>query len=284
MRLLTRIVFFAAFSVLTAFNAAAQNKGVLLADLTWQQAEKVLTSATVVVIPLGAESKEHGPHLKLNADYAQAEYFKKEVIKNENVVVAPTLNYGYYPAFTDYPGSVSLSIETSRDTVVEICRALAKFGPHRFYILNMGISTIVPLQQARDVLSREGIILAYTGQENTYLNTLSTKPAAEPAQRKAATEGEIVGTHAHEWETSVLLFIDPENVDMSKAVKDYHPSNLPGLRKFTRDANTPGTYSSSGVFGDATLATKEKGAKFVGDDLRHILNDIETLKKLGSHE
>jgi len=38
--------------------------GVLLEDLTWVQAEKALTPAAVVVLPLGAESKEHGPHLR----------------------------------------------------------------------------------------------------------------------------------------------------------------------------------------------------------------------------
>jgi creatinine amidohydrolase len=42
-----------------------QSPGVLLEDLTWVEAEKILTPETVVVIPLGAASKEHGPHLKL---------------------------------------------------------------------------------------------------------------------------------------------------------------------------------------------------------------------------
>ncbi|MGH9844344.1 MAG: hypothetical protein ACREEM_36945 [Blastocatellia bacterium] len=46
-------------------NAFAQNKGVLLENLTWQEAEKALKPETVVVIPLGAAAKEHGPHLKL---------------------------------------------------------------------------------------------------------------------------------------------------------------------------------------------------------------------------
>jgi len=47
----------------TALVSAKGPKGVLLEDLTWQEAEKVLTPSTVVVIPLGAASKEHGPHL-----------------------------------------------------------------------------------------------------------------------------------------------------------------------------------------------------------------------------
>ena len=58
----------------------AQTKGVLLAELTWQEAEKRLKPDTVIVIPLGAEAKEHGPHLKLKNDWTMAEYFKQRVL------------------------------------------------------------------------------------------------------------------------------------------------------------------------------------------------------------
>ena len=47
---------------LLAVAALAAQKGVLLEDLTWVEAEKALKPDTVVVIPIGAESKEHGPH------------------------------------------------------------------------------------------------------------------------------------------------------------------------------------------------------------------------------
>ena len=43
-------------------------KGVLLEDLTWVEAEKLLNEKSIVVIPVGAASKEHGPHLKLKND------------------------------------------------------------------------------------------------------------------------------------------------------------------------------------------------------------------------
>src|SRR5215472_6121929 len=88
---------------LASSMASAQDKGILLEDLTWQEAEKVLTPEAIVVIPIGAESKEHGPHLKLKNDWLMAEYLKHEIIKQTNVVVAPTVNYHFYPAFVEYP-------------------------------------------------------------------------------------------------------------------------------------------------------------------------------------
>ena len=71
-----------------------------------------------------------------------------------DVVVAPTLNYGFYPAFVEYPGSTSLRLETSRDMIVDICRALSRFGPKRFYIINTGISAPQALAPAADSWSR----------------------------------------------------------------------------------------------------------------------------------
>src|SRR3954466_6224234 len=136
-------------------------KGILLENLTWIEAEKVLTPESVVVIPLGAESKEHGPHLKLKNDFLIAEYLKKRVLQSSNVVIAPTINYSFYPAFLEYPGSTSLRLETARDIVIDICRSLSKFGPRRFYVLNTGISALRPLAVAQEILAAEGIVMRY---------------------------------------------------------------------------------------------------------------------------
>jgi len=258
-RLLLALVFVAVVVTLPAFA----EKGILLEDLTWVEAEKVLTPQTVVVIPVGAESKEHGPHLKLRNDFVMAEYFKRQVLAKADVVVAPTVNYNFYPAFVEYPGSTTLRLETARDMFVDICRTLAKYGPRRFYALNTGVSTNRPLEAAAKILNDEGIHFAYT-------NLLEASAAAEKAVSKQ--EG---GTHADEIETSIMLYIDPGSVDMSKAVKDYHP----GKGGLTRDPKKPGAYSASGIYGDATLATREKGEIVVQAIMQTIFSDIEKLRQ-----
>jgi hypothetical protein len=65
-------------------------KATLLENLSWDEAEHILTPDAVVVIALGAESKEHGRHLQLNNDFLEAEYFKRRVLAAApgNVVVA----------------------------------------------------------------------------------------------------------------------------------------------------------------------------------------------------
>src|SRR5436305_848630 len=103
-------VVFVIFAVSSALMA--QSRGVLLEDLTWIEAEKVLTRNAVVVVPLGAAAKEHGPHLKLKNDWILAEYFRNRLLERSAVVVAPTMGYHFYPAFVEYPGSTTLSLET----------------------------------------------------------------------------------------------------------------------------------------------------------------------------
>jgi len=74
-------------------HAATRQKGILLEDLTWQEAETYLRRETVVVIPIGAASKEHGPHLKLKNDWLLAEYFKAETKIISGVASAMNLSW-----------------------------------------------------------------------------------------------------------------------------------------------------------------------------------------------
>lgn len=266
MSLATRAVALASIALIAATPAAAQSRpGILLENLTWMEAEKILTPATVVVIPLGAAAKEHGPHLKLNNDWLIADYLKNRILAGADVAVAPTITYSYYPAFIHYPGSTSLSAETARDVVVQIVKTLAAYGPRRFYIANTGISTVEPLQQARDQLARDGIRMSFT-------NLTEVLRAVEREVSKQ--EG---GTHADEIETSMMLYIAPSMVDMSKAVKDY--SGPSRGRPLVRDSTMQGTYSPTGTRGDPTLATRAKGERVVEALVSGILKDIADLRR-----
>ena len=230
-------------------SEAPAARGVLLGELTWIEAEALLGPETVVVIPLGAAAKEHGPHLRLDNDLTLATYFRDRVLAEADVVVAPTIAYHYYPAFSEYPGSTTLRKDTARDLVVDVVRSLAAYGPRRFYVVNTGVSTVAALRPAAEQLAADGILLGYT-------NLLEVAGPVEAAIREQPG-----GTHADEIETSMLLYIAPERVDMSKAVADYHPRGERGW--LSRDPNTSETYSATGIWGDPTLASRAKGEQVV---------------------
>jgi len=252
------------FTLAATVSGQTKPKGILLENLTWIEAEKVLTGKTVIVLPLGAAAKEHGPHLKLKNDWLIAEYLKLHVFAEADVVIAPTINYNFYPAFLEYPGSTSLRLETARDLIVDICRSLARYGPRRFYVLNTGVSTLRALKPAADLLATEGVLLRYT-------DILKVTGPVEKAIGKQ--EG---GAHADEIETSMMLYMAPATVDMRKAARDYHPSEERGL---TRDPKGKGVYSATGIYGDATLATRAKGRAITKALVAGILKEIEDLRR-----
>ncbi len=246
-------------------QASGPTRGIRLEQHSWVEAEKLLGADTVVVIPLGAALKEHGPHLKLRNDLTLADYFADRVAAAASVVVTPPLTYHFYPAFVEYPGSTSLTLETARDQTVQVARSLARYGPRRFYVLNTGISTLRALEPAAAVLAQEGILLRYTD-----LSVATDTVAARIRQQER-------GSHADEIETSMMLYIDPAAVDMKLAVKDAAPAP-PGPVRLNRQPGGTGLYSPTGIWGDPTLATREKGRVMAEALVSAVLGDIESLR------
>ena len=263
---LTLVLFVTLTAALSGQTRSAPpiEKGQRLEALAWPEAERFLTSDSIVVIPLGAASKEHGPHLKLRNDLTLAEYLTRRVVDAASVVVAPTLTYHYYPAFVEYPGSTTLSLDTARDMTAEVVRSLARYGPRRFYVLNTGISTIRALEPSVQALAADGILARYT-ELGTHLDRASRGLVEQQA-----------GSHADEIETSMMLYIDPASVDMTKAVKDIGPDATPP--RLTRQRDGQGTYSPSGIWGDPTLASRDKGRVIVESLVTSILEDIRLLR------
>lgn len=246
-----------------AAQPAKAAASLVLEDLTWVEAEKALKGFDVALIALGARTKEHGPHLPLKNDYVLAEYLMRRVAAEVPVVVLPTLQYGYYPAFLEYPGSISIGAETFKNVVMDICRSMRGHGLKKFYVLNTGVSTIPPLAAAEKELAALGITLRS-------LNILEVD-----AKLPAGLLKQEGGTHADEGETSMMLHIAPETVGMAKAAKDFDPR--PGRRGLTRDPRGKGNYSPTGVYGDPTLATKEKGRIIVEATVAEIVRQVREL-------
>src|SRR4030095_12141117 len=122
------------------------------------------------------------------------------------------------------------------------------------------VSTTRALKPAAQALASHGILLAYTDL------------SAQLDRVSASIRKEDGGTHADEVETSMMLYIDPASVDMRRAVKEFNPS--PGPLQLTRRRGAPGTFSESGVWGDPTLATRDKGRTVVEGLAGALLQDI----------
>lgn len=247
---------------------ADKTAGLALADLSWQEAEPALTPSTVVVIPLGAASVEQGPHLKLNAGERLARHLAARVQAAAPVVVAPPLTYHFFPSYVEYPGSTTLARATARDMTVDVVKSLGRYGPKRFYVLNTGGASIGPLADAAKVLADAGILLGWTDMRYQ-LAAVDLRRQQRPVQG---------APHADELETSMMLAIDPAGVDMRKAVAEYGRGTGALTRKDKERDDAPGIVSKSGVLGDATVATAEKGRVLIDALVAGVLRDIENLR------
>jgi len=215
-------------------------------------------------MPLGAAAKEHGPHLPLSTDFIQAEGLAKVVALHRKVIITPVVNYGFYPAFLKYPGSTSTNFRTATDMVVQIIRSLANYGPKRFYIINVGVSTTPTLETAAKILSEEGILLYYSRYD---------RPAFDNAEAPLRTK-EYSG-HADELETSNILYLRPDLTDMSKAVNDSSMKDKRG--NMAPVVIEGGHLNSSGINGYAALGTKEKGKKYIASFANELIKEIDSV-------
>lgn len=240
--------------------------GAFAAQLSWPELERRVKAGAVAVLPVGAACKEHGPHLPMNTDFLQAEWLAGALVQRAEVLVWPTVTYGYYPAFTDYPGSVSLTRETFQRVVQEILSEIRRAGVRAVLILNTGISTIEPLKAAAgDMTEAMRIELA-----NVY-----SGPRCRSVTE--AIEEQTRGGHADELETSILLAIGREHVALGKA-QTWIPPAVAVSGPFSRSDPDNPRFSPSGVWGDPTLASEEKGRRLLAAMVDDLFAAVEALQ------
>jgi creatinine amidohydrolase len=221
--------------------------GARIAYIPWTDVRPRLEGGAIAVLPVGAAAKEHGPHLPLATDWLTAEALGAALAEQHDVLVWPTLGYGYYPAFVDYPGSTSISEASFEGAVRDVVADLVRAGARAVLVVNTGISTIRPIELA--LAKRTNTIAVHVYRGGRYL------------ERLEALKQQPRGGHADEAETSIMLHLHPELVDMDRAAAWTQPVEA---GRYSPDDPESRSYSPLGIFGDATLATREKGEKLFG--------------------
>src|SRR5471032_635399 len=122
-------------------------KGVWLEELTWPEAKAWFDRGAPVVIPIGAASKAHGPHLPLKTDALTARALAQKLIEQLPVIAAPVVGFGFYPAFTSFAGSQHISAATFKSLLGELLGNLRGHGVNRIVLLNTGVSTEKPIDE-----------------------------------------------------------------------------------------------------------------------------------------
>ncbi|MAU08271.1 MAG: hypothetical protein CL607_00500 [Anaerolineaceae bacterium] len=237
-------------------------KGVRISDITWPEAIEAFKEYSIAMLPIGGGSKEHGPHLPLGTDQMVVDDLASRVVEEAPIILLPTLPYAYYPAFIDWEGSVSIEAEHFKAIVADIIKSIHRFGIKKFIILDGGVSTHPPLRTLSSDLHNElGIVVAVTD-----ILGLGSEVYAEIEEQEK-------GGHADEMETSCMLALRPDLVKMELAPNEVRKGVVGAFGKDgVKKLHVGGKMrTKSGINGNATLATVEKGEKALAAKAQDII-------------
>jgi len=222
--------------------------------LTWEEMNEAIAMQKVVILPTGS-TEQHGRHLPLDVDVFLAEAVCLEVGRRaaDRVLVLPPISYGLNLHHIDFPGTVHIEPEVFIAFCLNITKSVAYHGFKKMLLVNGhgSNSPLVDLVARKTVLATESLCAA--------VNYFSL--ALEAFEEVQETP---VMAHSDEFETSLYLYLAPERVRMERAV-----AGTDVVGKYVSSDSTPnypvrfndywGRWTKTGVHGDPTAASAEKG-------------------------
>lgn len=216
----------------------------------------------VIVQPAGA-IEQHGPHLPLIVDAAISLGVLGKALERLEpqipVYALPCLYYGKSNEHWHFPGTITLSAQTLLSVLMEMADSLYRSGFRKLVLMNAhgGQPQIMEIA-ARDIHQQYPDFLVFP----LFAWRVPHIAAELLTERELAS-----GIHAGDGETSLMLSLLPEQVKMERAVREY-PPDLPEGSLLSLEGQLPFAWlthelSQSGVIGDATAATREKGDRLL---------------------
>ena len=250
----------------------------LLGELTWPEAERRFKEVDVALLPVGSV-EQHGPHLPLDTDAFDADYLARKVAetcRDPKPLVLPLIPYGVSYHHDDFSGTMSISPDTLSKMVYEIGMSTARHGVLKLVIINGHGGNSPALHFAAQMINRDAHIF-------TCVDTGESSDTDIDAM--AETPNDV---HAGEIETSTSLAIRPGLVRLDAARK-FVPEFSSRYLNFSSKRGV-GWYaytariSPTGVLGDPTKATPEKGKRMWDLMIKNLVEFVEDLKGMSLEE
>lgn len=256
----------------------------LFRDQSSPQIGEHIKKRTLLILPVGT-TEEHGPHLPVDTDARIAEAYGTRLAEaltaaSIPVLLLDTIRYGYsLKVMRQWPGTIIVRSRVLMDMVFDVCRSLLDMGFEKMVMLDCHGGHGGPL----NTVTRE--LCDATDKSVAIVNPFVMAREEFNAARKSPAGGAL---HGCEFETSLVLHISPEVVDMSKATNvdffRYHSDFVAGDNCLGRQKVTWSTWyiqpSQTGLYGDPTVATAEMG-KLIMDAA--VANAVRFLQDYWSH-
>jgi creatinine amidohydrolase len=247
-------------------------------EFTWPEIREAVAENRVAVLPVGT-IEQHGPHLPLVTDVLCATEIARRAVEAmpREAVLLPSVFYAFNEHHLDFPGTIAVEGDTFIKYVTDIGKSLAHHGFRKILLVN-GHGSNVPFLDicARNITNHSAAICAMIPWWS-----LVPKPLFAELRESAFPGGMA---HGCELETSVLLYLRGDLVQMEKAEPDFPPTRS---EFFYWDLQTPSPvffqeffsrYSKTGTSGDPTKASQEKGRRFVEAVVENMVRLIRELR------
>lgn len=239
---------------------------------TWPELEEYLKLVDTVILPCGA-IEQHGPHLPVDIDYYDAKYMAHKVAEaceDPKPLVLPTIPFGVSYHHEDFKGTLSVTNEALSRFVYDLGMGLARNGVKKIIILNGHGDNAPTLSYAAQMINRDAKIFVCVDTGET---------SDVDVSRMIDTPNDA---HAGEIETSTSLALRPDFVQMDKAVNETMGFGSDFL-DFDNERSVSwyvrtNRISESGIMGDATKASAEKGKKLWEVMIRNMVRFVESIK------
>jgi creatinine amidohydrolase len=248
--------------------------------LTWPEVAEAAREQRVPIVPIGT-LEDHGRHLPIDTDVTLVEAICRgaaEELPDETVLLPPIV-HGYSPHHMDFPGTITIGWDTFCRYCTDVATSLVKHGFKRVLLVNGHGSNqnLVEMAARLACVDHPDALVAAC----FYLSGPSS--ARTIADVRDSDSGGMA--HACELETSLYLHLMPEAVDMSKAVDE---RGYPATEHAQMDwSDGPlkvmpwwSSFTESGVQGDATKATPEKGKALFEAAVAEIAAFVRELKAM----
>jgi creatinine amidohydrolase len=237
-------------------------------DIRWPEVAAAEAARWIAVLPLAA-TEQHGPHLPVGTDVmiAQAYLARVRELLPDHIPVTflPLQPVGISTEHIDYPGTLTLPMETALQAWMALGESVARAGIKKFVMVtshggNSAAMTLV----AQDLRARHGLLAVATG----WLRF------GEP-EGLFSTQELRQGIHGGAVETSIMLARFPQAVSRD-AIANFRPASIAMEKDYRRlSTHRPAPFAwqaqdlhASGAAGDATAASADKGERMLDHGAR----------------
>jgi creatinine amidohydrolase len=247
-----------------------------LAEMTWEEVEAAIETTRTLLLPVGS-TEQHGTHMPLGVDVFMPEAICERVAAATGCLLAPPIWYGVSPHHTFKPGTFTVESETFQRYVRDICVSAGEWGVENVLLVNGHYLVQDPELEVvvRELTTDHGLRAFHVPLVSVF-ETVAT-----------ATRTSEVSFHAAEFETSLMLAIAPDLVDLEAAEAVDPPGDSVPLTDYDAYGDnrvgwalSPGRMDAlthTGSLGDPTAATEANGQALVEAAVENVVTLVDAL-------